>query len=249
MLFKHLNRPFLVLLQICLVLLGCHDTERENLDKKNQTKQIQNQIKRLDSMQVNEVNTAIQELRQIGSPAVPALIEALTHHSAQLSANSAQALPVMGSASYQAIPALIRALADRRVNVRQQAAFSLGLIGALTNIQPPEKDNSLVKEMVPALITALGDQDLAVCSNAASALGMLGEVAVKAVPLLIQALDSPNPGFRADVVAALALIGKPKNMVISTLTRALNDESSDVQQCATFHLERLNSIQSINSSP
>ena len=232
-----------------MLLPSCHDSKKTSPDRKRKIKQIQTQVKRLDSVQPDEVNNAIQELRQIGASAVPILVEALEHVSVQLRSNSARALPVLGASSYQAIPALIQALSDKQASVRQQAAFSLGLIGALTNIQSSNTNDTLVKQMLPALVSTLDDESIAVRSNAASALGMLGEIAVDAVPVLVEALDSPDSNFRADIVAALWLICEPKNMVISKLTESLNDESPDVRQCANFHLERLNTINSIAVPP
>ena len=249
MLFRRSYLLFLALIQIFLLLPSCHDSKKTSPDRKRKIKQIQTQVKRLDSVQPDEVNNAIQELRQIGASAVPILVEALEHDSVQLRSNSARALPVLGASSYQAIPALIQALSDKQASVRQQAAFSLGLIGALTNIQLSNTNDTLVKQMLPALVSTLDDESIAVRSNAASALGMLGEIAVDAVPVLVEALDSPDSNFRADIVAALGLIGEPKNMVISKLTESLNDESPDVRQCANFHLERLSTINSIAVPP
>ena len=56
-----------------MLLLSCHDSEKTSPDKKRKIKQIQTQDKRLDSIDPDEVNNAIQELRQIGTSAVPIL--------------------------------------------------------------------------------------------------------------------------------------------------------------------------------
>ena len=249
MLFQRSYLFFIAIIQICLLLPSCHDSKKTSPDKKRKIKQIQTQVKRLDSIDPDEVNNAIQELRQIGASAVPILIEALEHDSVQLRSNSARALPVLGASSYQAIPALVQALSDKQASVREQAAFSLGLIGALTNIQSSNTNDTLVKQMLPALIITLDDESIAVRSNAASALGMLGEIAIDSVPVLVEALGSTDSNFRADIVAALGLIGEPKNIIIPKLTESLNDESPDVRQCASFHLERLSAINSVVIPP
>ena len=114
MLFQRSYFFFIAIIQICLLLPSCHDSKKTSPDKKRKIKQIQTQVKRLDSIDPDEVNNAIQELRQIGTSAVPILIEALEHDSVQLRSNSARALPVLGASSYQAIPALIQALSDKQ---------------------------------------------------------------------------------------------------------------------------------------
>ena len=221
--------PVLWLIQICLIFVGssgCHDTETANSTPPTSAKQIRKLIKRLSSSQSKEIQNTIQDLR----------------------AHAAKALPVIGIGAHEAIPALIQALGDPHAEVRQQAAFSLGLIGALTTVQPSGAIYPSAEETVIALIATLQDEDLNVRSNAASALGMLGEVAESAVPALIRVLNAPEARFRADAVAALGLIGTPVKLVISTLTQALDDQNQDVRQCARFHLERIGTFEALQPS-
>ena len=234
--------PVLWLIQIGLIFVGssgCRDPETANSTTPTSAKQIRKLIKRLGSSQSKEIQNTIQDLRKIGDPVIPALIQALSNDNVRLRAHAAKALPVIGVEAHEAVPALIQALGDPHAEVRQQAAFSLGLIGALTTVQPSGAVYPSAEETVIALVATLQDEDLNVRSNAASALGMLGEVAESAVPALIQVLNAPEARFRADAVAALGLIGTPVKLVISTLTQALDDQNQDVRQCARFHLERI----------
>ena len=243
--------PVLWLIQICLIFVGssgCHDTETANSTPPTSAKQIRKLIKRLSSSQSKEIQNTIQDLRKIGDPVIPALIQALSSNNVQLRAHAAKALPVIGIGAHEAIPVLIQALGDPHAEVRQQAAFSLGLIGALTTVQPSGAIYPSAEETVIALIATLQDEDLNVRSNAASALGMLGEVAESAVPALIRVLNAPEARFRADAVAALGLIGTPVKLVISTLTQALDDQNQDVRQCARFHLERIGTFEALQPS-
>ena len=71
--------PVLWLIQICLIFVGssgCHDTETANATPPTSAKQIRKLIKRLSSSQSKEIQNTIQDLRKIGDPVIPALIQA-----------------------------------------------------------------------------------------------------------------------------------------------------------------------------
>jgi len=84
------------------------------------------------------------DIREIGEPAVPTLIEALGDEDRRVRGGVARALGGIGE---PAVPALIKALGDEDEIVRLRALRALGGIGK------PAKD------AVPVLIKALGDED------------------------------------------------------------------------------------------
>jgi HEAT repeat protein len=70
-----------------------------------------------------------ESLRRISDTAVPALIESLTHYSADIRKIAAFALGVIGPAARPAVPELRRLLKDPRPALRKRAAQALAEIG------------------------------------------------------------------------------------------------------------------------
>lgn len=91
---------------------------------------------------------AIQALKDIGKPAVPALVIALGNGNKMISANSMKALVGIGQ---DAVPELSLALENSDEEVRRGAAFTLGQIGGeqvisilMANLK---KDNTMIREL------------------------------------------------------------------------------------------------------
>jgi len=155
----------------------------------------------------------------LGTPAVPALIQALGDSDRNVRRAAAAALGAIGDP--HAVPALIKALGDRDLYVRRAAAGALGAIGD--------------PQAVPALIQALGDSYSDVRRVAAGALGELGDP--KAVPALIKALGDWDPYVRRAAAEALGKLGDPK--AVPALIKALGDSSEDVRRAAAAALVKI----------
>ncbi len=129
---------------------------------------------------------AAADLGQIGSPAVPALMEALKDTSEYVRIFAADTLGQIRDP--QAVPALTESLEDRNRPVRMYASRALMEIGF---------------PAVPALIVALQDTDANVRQSAALALGGIDDPRV--VPALIVALQDTDAMVR--LFSAVALGG------------------------------------------
>ncbi len=106
-------------------------------------------------------------LQNIGEPAVPYLIDALTAPSADIRLNAAYALGEIGKPLETVMPALIKALTDTEWNVRRL------VVRALIRIGPPAVDS---------LIEALNSPDQDLRGMAERALNDMGTVrALKAI--------------------------------------------------------------------
>jgi len=140
----------------------------------------------LDQWDISEA--AANALVQIGKPAVPALIEALTSPSNPVRIAACTALGQIGDPA--AVPKLMKHLQDPAFNVRIAACTALGQIG----------DPSAV----PALIASLDDRDIS--EAVTNALVQIGKPAVLA---LIEALTSPSNRVRRAACTALGEIGDP----------------------------------------
>ena len=200
-------------------------------------------------------NLAMDLLRALGNTDLPALQELLKDNDEDVRIFASDILGSTGSAL--AVPSLCHALLnDPEVNVRYQAAVSLGalafpeaapclnkaledeewvqfsVIEALTKV----KDSSSVS----ALAKALGKSSELVASIIVDALGEMGDI--KAVPLLLRRLDSsPTPLGNKIVRAVLNIMGerslsllgaKENDKLRGYLPSALEDEDIDIQNAA-----------------
>jgi len=125
-----------------------------------------------------------ERLAEVGSKAIPGVIEALKDDRTEVREAAAQTFVWMGREAKGATLALIDALGDSSANVRFRSAQSLGNIG-------PDAISAK-----PALMKALKDEADIVRYHAARSLGLLGSGAIEAVPELLNALKDVDAEVR-----------------------------------------------------
>ncbi len=155
-------------------------------------------------------DVASEALVEIGRPAVPSLIEALSHREKIIREYAASTLGEIGSPANDSFAALTVLLSDNEKWVRYQAVVAIGKVGADTSkvvpllegvFRRPNEAHSVRK----AALAALHNSD------------PQGEMAV---PLLIEGLQSPD----AEIVAGAAqTLGKFHARARSAV-RVLNDQ-------------------------
>ena len=133
-------------------------------------------------------------LSGVGSPAVPALVQTLTHESAWVRMGAVQALNFMHGAE-EAIPDLLKSLDDPEPAVRGCAAIALGDMRRQSQI------------VVPKLLESLSDTNSSVRASAARALALFEVEAYVAVPTLMELQNDPNAEVRKEASAALKKVG------------------------------------------
>ncbi len=146
------------------------------------------------------------ELRKLGAPVIPALIQAFKSRD---TADRYRIKRFVGNAGTAAVPVLIHALSDEDGSLRKMAAQILG----------PIRDISAV----PALIEALKDPIREIRHAAAYALGLIGDSS--AVPALLDCLTDVIPSefdFGAAAAGALGMIGDAS--AVPALILALKDD-------------------------
>jgi HEAT repeat protein len=157
---------------------------------------------------------ATEALLQIGSDAVPKLIEALHYdllHGTNVTKRS-NIVKVLGNFGNNAtVPTLLEALHDQNRSVRWNTVQALGKIGDVT--------------AVPGLLEALHDQEYHMRYTAATALGQIGDST--AVPGLLEALHDQNRSVRTSAAEALGQIGD--STAVPGLLEALHDQESIVR--------------------
>ncbi|MDD4651798.1 MAG: HEAT repeat domain-containing protein [Methanothrix sp.] len=183
---------------------------------------IENAIKSLDSVNLDERKDAIDLLIQNDQPlSRGALLSALKKH--PLNDVRRGIAHRLGESGYiYGMPGLIEALRDHDNSVREQAAWALGIIGDNTSSS--------------GLMEALGDPDNIVRMYAAEALGKIGSK--DAVPKLIEALKDPEKSVRGNAADALGRIGDKD--AIPALEQLLNDNETLVRKEASQALEKFN---------
>lgn len=122
---------------------------------------------------------AVEEmLKEGGEKRLPALMDSLSHDSAEVRGFAAACLEISGAQAKGAAPGLLRLLADAEVRV--YAVSALGAIKA--------------ESAVPELLRLLADKDSGVRGEAALALGRIGAQPGVVIPALRKALDAEGPG-------------------------------------------------------
>jgi HEAT repeat protein len=157
-------------------------------------------------------------LADLGSEAIPALIEALADEDTNTRSKAAEALAKIG---HPASDKLIQALADERGFVRNWAAWVLGKMEEA--------------QAVNALISALADDYDSVRENAAWALGQIRDP--RAVEALVTAMMDEYANVRQYAVSALAEMAHPETL--QPLLVAIQDMDPTVRQNAASGLGQL----------
>lgn len=216
----------------------------------------------LDSEEPSLRNLAMDILRDLASEGVEYLLPLLSSEDKDLRIFAAD---ILGwSESYQAIAPLCKSLLeDEDVNVRYQAAVSLGLIGhpdavkCLTQALDDEEwvqfavIEALVKikdeKSVEGLIERLDNASELVASMIIEGIGALGFV--KAVPLLAQKIDLVPLALKFKIIKALyKLLGKvsfqlflekDKQKYLDILLSALEDEEEEIREIAIIGLAKI----------
>jgi hypothetical protein len=165
---------------------------------------------------------ARNNLRNIGEPAIAALVEALKDKNLDVRMGAAMTLCMMGPKAKDAVGALIDALKGDDKSLRSYASYSLMRID-----EPP----------FPIIMELLKDEEplirRAIVEN-------LGDIGSEAVTLLIQALKDKDSLVRNYACWGLGNIGPKAKDAIGPLTLATQDNDKNVRHQAIEALKKIN---------
>lgn len=198
---------------------------------------------------------AVEELVQVGVPAVPSLIEVLGDNDAVAVARAAETLGKIGPSAKSAVPALERTLKHKLPVVRVQSAQALKLFGAdaqpaanalleaindeVSQVRAPAQDAIFNfppdPEMVPRLIAMIKDKGNDPV-RAARVLARIGKPAVGPLVALLSTIDSQ---VLVPSIFALGQIGPDASAAVFKLTKLLEDGDEDVQKEARTALKKI----------
>lgn len=207
-------------------------------------------MKLLDSSDPYIPVLAARALSGIGpdaGSAVPVLAGLMKKPNRPLARASAKALSVMGPATVAVVPQLLAALKSDDSELVRYAVTAIGSAGPQAKAAIPDlivclksSDQELVrralkslsamgKVVVPDMITAVKANDRIIGPKAAEILGNLGPDAKEAVPVLVAALKSPEPGVIAASAVALPLIDRTsEKQAVMALLEGVKKGNMDV---------------------
>jgi HEAT repeat protein len=193
-------------------------------------------------------------LRNLGSVAIPGLIEVLNHNQADVRLTGLETLAMLGAEALGAAPDIAKLLTDVDPELRIKAAEALAAIGPLA------------KDTIPALLANMKDKKVEVQQATFRALMRIGAEDVPglmgtfrkinreggwaqplplkqfgpalrdAVKPLIKDLQAPDEGRRLSAALALGEIGMEAREAVPSLQNALRDSSLMVRQSAAMSI-------------
>ncbi len=235
--------------------VGVQEAAEYALRKIRGPKVVEKMIPYLHSDDSSLRNVAMDILREIGCDDVPSLCPLLRHEDPDIRIFMAD---IIGhSKSRLAVPPLCEALLkDPEVNVRYQAAMSLGTLAfpeAAETLHQAMHDEEWVQFSVVEALTKIGAdstistfvQSLSTSSPlvASIIIDALGELKnIRAVPQLLKFIDNAPEILRNKIVKTIVQILGPESLCLiaqgeqdkfkKCLEEALTDEDDDVQQIA-----------------
>ena len=242
--------------------IGIQEAAEFALRKIRGAQVIENLLPLLQSEEVSVRNAAMDILREIGVDSIESMRPYLKGEDADLRIFITD---ILGHCkSHKSADLLAEALLrDPEVNVRYQAAVSLGTLAYPESVAPLSRamhDEEWVQFAVvealakikdtsatTALIQLLPQSSPLVCSAIVDALGDLGDI--KILPMLLNALENVNEALRHTIVktvvkilngSSLSLLpNKYKANLNVYLLSALNDDNEDIQEAALTGIEAI----------
>jgi HEAT repeat protein len=172
---------------------------------------------------------AMQALRRIGKPAVPALVPLLKDKAPAVRWQAAVILGGIGPDAKEALPDLQAALESER------DAFAVVAAAALAQVQIGGDP----KKPVAKVIELLGSDEPAIRESAAQVLEAFGRQAAPAVEKLIALLDDKDEMVRTQALETLRAIGPAARKAVPALAKRLSDMDAEVRAGAVRALRAL----------
>jgi HEAT repeat protein len=157
---------------------------------------------------------AFRRLREMGGPAVPALLDLLRHRNISVSSDAFNAIANMGPTAAAAVPELHRLLHGEDPELRREAAWLLGTIGPAA------------EPAVPSLEKLLEHPDKRLREVAAKSLGLIGGAGRVA---LDRARTTGDAGAREAATHGSVAESLDPARRRDIVARALDDESAPVR--------------------
>jgi HEAT repeat protein len=166
-------------------------------------------------------------LREIGPPAVPALVKAMRDERFRVRFWATENLAVVSGFSGKVTQYYVQALRDPDRRIRSLAASARGAFGA----------NPVIG--VPALARALHDKHIDVSTAAVITLGALGSSAKEAVPALIEIIKHGDKRLRERAINTLGAIGPKAEAAVPALVSLVRKRDPNLCGAAVMTLGRI----------
>jgi HEAT repeat protein len=212
----------------------------------------------LDAEEYGDEYQAIQQLRAIGQPAVPALIPLSKNEYQTIRRRAAQAIGDIGSA---ALPDLLPLLdssdqADRKLalsalsNMRD-AALLPQFVALLNDPNEAIRSTSRIAigslplydlDLVPALIPLLKHPNSELRSNAFHVLTGISDWDAKTLPHILPFLKDSNPAIRYQALSAIRKMGSRAKSAVASIQPLVQQDTPEIQALAKTILINLGAI-------
>jgi HEAT repeat protein len=179
-------------------------------------------LKNADPKVRSDTAVALGNMGPAAKDAVPVIIYLLKDNDQSVVQSAVEAINKIHTVSLDALPALIIALSDERWEVRNGAAWAIGL-------EPATKD------AISALINTLKDSNKNVSDTATKELAIMGSVAI---PALISAVKSENKQVRDRAIEALGYIGSAALPALFAISNDAN-VNADVRKAAADTIQKI----------
>jgi HEAT repeat protein len=163
--------------------------------------------------------------------AVPALSAALKDPVADVRAEAVVAIAEIGTNPTDNVPLVARMLNDPAAEVRYAAVFALGTYGPKAKVVAPL--------LLSKMATSRDTFERTVAAWAAVRVAPSRKTNKAALPLMVAALQLPNPEGRVEAAHTLGLIGAGSKAAISALKIATKDEDAAVRKAAAAVLKKI----------
>ena len=146
-------------------------------------------------------------------------------------AEAVVALAEIGSNPTDNVPLVARLLNDPVAEVRYAAVFALGTYGPKAKLVAPL--------LLSKMATSRDNFERTVAAWAAVRVAPNKKTNKAALPLIIAALNLPNPEGRAEAARTLGLIGAGSKAAVAALRTATRDEDEAVREAAASVLKKI----------
>ena len=251
------TRYILLLLALALVAGGGWFFLRSG-EPSYQGKRLSVWLHELGSSEAARREPAREAIRQIGTNALPALLQRLdplTDAELGIRMQAVKAFQLLGPVAQPAIPSLARLLNNKKsAGDAARALAAIGpaavetLTGALSHADAQVRASATravgeigegARPAVPMLIKCLKDDDLDVRSGAIASLERLKHDPETVVPALIEVLKQGEMNVRIAAAAALGAFGSQAKAAVPELSKAAASKAEFLRDAATGALAQI----------
>ncbi|MGB3756945.1 MAG: HEAT repeat domain-containing protein [Rivularia sp. (in: cyanobacteria)] len=250
------------LISFSLLPLNTSTASAQQLQEQNSQQAVSTIPKLIEILEQREIyrsspvaEAAIQQLVNIGKPAVPQLIEAFKKNRAFLTIGLRETLAKIARKDSSVAQILINKLGDKNTRIRLGAmlalnddSFEAALKKATQDKNPRIRTSAAISlasvdkksaETVKIIKNGLKDEDIIIRVTSASVLSEINSETASATPILIEALENQDSVIRLIALEQLIKTNKNNSQNLPVIIKAIEDQDSAVRYMAINRISDL----------